>query len=281
MIVRHTKIWRALLACSVVLLVLANIGLWTNRTLADEERFADAAAEVLDRDEVRRELADSIVREVMAGNPVLYRLAARPAEIAVADLLATRGMQATLQSIARLLHRMLTTDERPAFIITQPLLQAIALTVAVVAPLQAASLTFDGSTTQVEMFARQDVPSYKRYVKSMRVVGPLAGLAGLVLLAASALDGGSRSRGLKRTAFALVATSAVTLLLIVPLRAATVAPIDDPAARTVVAGVYGEFVWLLVAQTAVLLIVGVVLWLVAARLQPRTAEATNVAPAGE
>lgn len=263
----QSSAWKALLACAAALLVFANVGLWITRGLADESRFSEAAADIVARDDIRRSMAESIVREALAEHPLLYRMARQPAESAVADLLATRGMQATLNIVARHVHRMLVTDERPTFLITAPLLQAIALAVAFVAPPQAASLTFDGQSTRVELFARQDIPTYGGYVDAFRVGAPLAAIGALSLILAAVLASGDRARGLRRVSYILLAAFAATLLSILPLRFAIVARIDDAAARMVTAGVFDQFIWILIAQSSLLLVAGGALWLVARQLR--------------
>jgi hypothetical protein len=264
--VSRNSTWNGFIALAAILLAIANIGLWANRGFADEARFASTATEVMEQAAVRQAIAEAIVREALVDHPMLYRLGGRAAENAVADLLGTPVMQTTQHAIAMHLHRMLVSDERPTFTITSRLLQAIALAVAVVAPLQAATFTFEAGTLHVELFARQDIPSYGTHLDALRVGGVISGLLALGLLAGSVIAGGTRRRAVRRAAFALVATFALTLALIVPLRSVVVAGIEDTSARTIVSEVYGALMWSLVAQAAFLLVAGVLLWIVAGQL---------------
>ncbi|HUG15427.1 MAG TPA: hypothetical protein VMM78_10450 [Thermomicrobiales bacterium] len=264
--------WRALIVRSAVLLTLANLGLWVDRGFADEARFVEAATDVLEQRSMREALAEAIVREALADFPALYRLGGGAAERAVADLLATPAMRATLQVIAMHLHVLLVSDERPAFVITSRLLQAIALAIALVAPLQAATLTLDGRTIQVELFARDDIPSYERYIDVARLGGLTAGLLALALLALAVLAAADRPRALPRVAYALMAAAVLSLLIVAPLRRVVTFRIDDTAARTIVTGVHGELAPLLVGQSVALLIAGILLWLAGMLTRPRAAE---------
>lgn len=254
--------WRTLVSIAAILVLLANLALWVERGFADETRFAEMATVALERDDVRQAMAEALVREALADQPLLYRVAGNAAERAIADLLATPGMESTLRLMATHLHLMLVSDQRPTFTINSRILQAIALAVAFVAPAQAPSLSFEGRTMQVELFARQDIPSYSTHIRVVRILGLVSGLLALAILVGSVLASTQRGRALMRVAYALVAAFVLSLLLIVPLRRTLESSIEDDTARTIVMAVYRDLTGTLVLQTAVLLAIAAALWLV-------------------
>ena len=255
----ETAIWRFLVAIAAVLLLAGNAAIWVDRSLADRDAFVETAVDELAREEVREEIAGEIVLAIIGNQPLIFQLARGPAELAVTRMLATPAFQPLLNLIAAGLHQMVVTGERPTIMIgaefLPPLLAAI---VAAIGP--GLPLAFQPQQIEIELFARQDIPSLERIIDPLQAVGLLCGIAGLVILALSVVVDRNRPRALRRVAFALFAVLAVTLLSIVPLRRLYLSQIEDETARSITADVLGAFTTQLIIQSLLLLVAGAILF---------------------
>ncbi len=280
----ETSIWRFLVAIAVVLLLIGNAAVWVHRSLADRDAFVETAVNELEREEVREEIAGEIVFAIIGNQPLIFQLARGPAELSVTRMLATPAFQPLLNLIAADLHRMVVTGERPTITIgpvfLPPLLAAIADAIGPGLP-----LAFQPQQIEIELFARQDIPSLKRVVDPLQAVGLLCGIAGLVILALSVVVDNNRPRALRRVALALFAVLAVTLLSIVPLRRLYISRIEDETARSITSEVLGAFTTQLIIQSLLLLMAGAILfalslWWRAALTRTPEGQHPPVAPAG-
>ncbi|HYI15356.1 MAG TPA: hypothetical protein VEX37_08195 [Thermomicrobiales bacterium] len=270
------SIWNILVVIAAVLLLIGNVAIWVNRSLADTDRFVETAAAELKNQETREAIAEQIVFAIMGDQQLVYQLAGDAAERAVTQLLATPGFQALLTLIATNLHQMIITGERPTITIGADFLPLIVE--AIFGAIGGGPL-FDApdQEIEIELFANRDIASLEWLVDPLQKIGLPCLLAGIVILALSIIVADDRRRGLRRAAIAASAALAITLLAIVPLRSLYLSRIDGDVANAIAPKVLGTLTNQLFLQTLLLLIPCIVLG--ALSLRQRTA--LTPAPAGE
>jgi drug/metabolite transporter (DMT)-like permease len=119
-------------------------------------------------------------------------------------------------------------------------------------------VALDDGTLRIELFSDSVLPSYESEITILRWAGIAAGIVGLVLLALPYAV--RRDRWSVRLAgLALMSTAVITFLVIVLANRIIDVQIDDRQLRTVVSNITDGFVGWLIAQTAIVLLIGIAL----------------------
>src|SRR5262245_39437816 len=112
---------RSLVAVLVGLLFtnLAMISLWSWRTFADSQGFADVATDMLNEPAVREIVADQIVTEIATQEAVapLAAIAQPGLEVVVEELVASHRFQGVFHTAVRELHRAIVEGQRSRLIV--------------------------------------------------------------------------------------------------------------------------------------------------------------------
>src|SRR5688572_28439380 len=109
----------ALVVAGAVLTNLAMVSVWSWRTFASSQGFADVTTDMLKEPAVREAVADQIVTALEDQEPTArIALAARPVvEAIVADLVATPGFQGVFHAGVRELHAAIVNGRSSRFVV--------------------------------------------------------------------------------------------------------------------------------------------------------------------
>jgi len=251
--------WRVCAVLAVVLLFVANLEAWAYPNVADTSQFVGTTRDVIEREEVREALATRIVDSLLVDAPTLRASIGDTLIAIVTGLLGSERFQAIFSGVATQLQLALVHGERLSIVIESPELQAVIMAmVQILAPDRAQELSLENGTLQIELFSDAVLPSYKSEITILRWAGIAAGIVGIVLLALPYAV--RRDRWSVRLAgIALVSTAIITFLVIVLANRIIDIQIDDRQLRTVVAHITDGFFGWLIAQTTVLLLLGIAL----------------------
>jgi hypothetical protein len=251
--------WRVCAVLAVVLLFVANLEAWAYPNVADTSQFVGTTRDVLEREEVRAALATRIVDALLADAPRLQEAIGDTLTAIVTGLLGSERFQAVFSAVASQLQLALVHGERLSIVIESPELQAVVMAmIRILAPERADEVALDDGTLRIELFSDSVLPSYESEITILRWAGIAAGIVGLVLLALPYAV--RRDRWSVRLAgLALMSTAVITFLVIVLANRIIDVQIDDRQLRTVVSNITDGFVGWLIAQTAIVLLIGIAL----------------------
>ena len=249
--------WWVCAAVAVVFLFVANLGAWAYPNVADTSRFVGTTREVLEREDVREALATRIVAGLLVDTPRLQEAIGDTLTAIVTGVLGSDLFQVIFSGVATQLQLALIHGERLSIAIESPELQAIVRAVIrTLAPDQSGNLALEGDTLRIELFSDAALPSYEAEITILRWAGVLAGIAGLVLVALPYAV--RRDRWSARLAgLALVSVAVMTFLVIFVANRIIDLQIDDQQLRTVISGITEEFFGWLIAQTFIVLFIGI------------------------
>ncbi len=241
---------------------LAMISLWSWRTFADSQGFADVATDMLEEPAVREVVADQIITSVEQQEAVARVAAtARPAlEVVVAELVASDRFQGVFHTGVRELHRAIVEGQRSRLLVdvhnATPLVrQSLELT----NPALAEALSDDALELLVGISQSTPLDTTMR-VSSLAgwLIAPLAALS-IGCFVVAVRSAGDRRRAVEVAGLGLVATGvAYFAVLAAGLNvAASVGETDGD--RTALRAVYWSTTGLLNIQAKVFLTIGTVL----------------------
>jgi hypothetical protein len=232
-----------LLVTGALLVLAAGIALYGQRAVLDEHQFADRATSTLQQDEVRDEIADRIAIRLVDAHPDLA--AGRPVlDAAAHDLVATPAFAHEFWRGAAAMHHSLFASTHDVVQLSLPgagrdLLKAVEVhsdTAALEMPATDPDLLALGGG-RLETTLRDTAPTANRLAR----LGPLALIAGLVLLMLAVLRAPTRRRGLRRAAMAVAAVAGVTLAGAAIARELLLATFDTSHGDAVVGTIWSAF----------------------------------------
>lgn len=259
------------LTAAVALLIsvfawLANVALWADRSVIDEEAFTATVARVLVSDPARAEIAETIVDEAIEQVPVLA-LVKSPLTGIVASILGTELMENTVEFTARQAYLTVVEGEMAPLVISLiEVKDALLGFLEGFAP-DVVELIPEAFFEAFEVLEEGALPSYSRLAAAAPWLWPIAALLGIGLAVTLLASSPRRPQALIAIGVALVVGA---LLTFVAGRIAQSAIIDDlkgDLVRLLGELSYDAFHASLVRQTLFLLgsgllvMLGVAVWL--------------------
>ena len=246
---------------------LAMISLWSWRTFADSQGFADVTTDMLEEPAVREVVAEQIITAIEQQEAVARVAAtARPAlEVVVAELVASDRFQGVFHTGVRELHRAIVEGQRSRLLVNvddaTPLVrQSLELT----NPELAEALPDDALDVLVGISQSTPLDTTMR-VSSLAgwLIAPLAALAVVCFVVAvrSAVD---RRRALEVTGLGLVATGVAHFAVLAAGLNVAASVGETDGDRTALRAVYWSVTSLLNVQAKVFITIGTVLAIAAA-----------------
>lgn len=251
--------WRACVVLAAALLFIANLEAWAYPSVADTSEFVETARSALGREDVREALATRAVEALFSDAPRLMAAIGDAVIAMVTGLLGSETFEALFAGVASQLQRAITRGETVAVVIESRDLQMVVLAVAsILDPEGSENLVLDGGTLRIELFRAGTIPSYESEIAILRWAGIGAGLVGLFLLALPYAVRRDRW-SIRLAGLALVAVALVTFALVLVAGRLIDLQLDDPHVETVVGGIADGFLGRLVAQTFIVLLLGMAL----------------------
>jgi hypothetical protein len=240
---------RALWPCAVLLItgallvLLAGVAWYGERTVIDERAFADRATAALGQDEVDDEIAARIAERILLQHPELA--GRRPVlDAAAHDLVSTPAFAQEFHSgVAAMHHALFADSSEPVRLVTPgaggDLLNQIEMhstaTAREVPRADPELLQLGGG--RLETGLRKAAP----VARSLAQLAPFAFVAGLVLLTLAVLRAPTRRRGLRRAAMALASVGGVTLAGLAIARALVLSTFDTSHGDAVVSTIWDAY----------------------------------------
>jgi len=216
------------LTAAVALLIsvfawLANVALWADRSVIDEEAFTATVARVLVSDPARAEIAETIVDEAIEQVPVLA-LVKSPLTGIVASILGTELMENTVEFTARQAYLTVVEGEMAPLVISLiEVKDALLGFLEGFAP-DVVELIPEAFFEAFEVLEEGALPSYSRLAAAAPWLWPIAALLGIGLAVTLLASSPRRPQALIAIGVALVVGA---LLTFVAGRIAQSAIIDD------------------------------------------------------
>jgi len=270
---RRDHVSVALVVIGGLLLNLSALCLWTWRTFASSQGFADVATDMLKEPAVRqlvaRQMVAALEDQELAGAGDMV-VAARPLiEQVVEQVVATTAFQGIFHSGVEQVHAAVFAGHRTRLLVpvddavqlVSDALRVISPTLADAIPDTALTVAV-GITQSVWVERAMSVASIAGWV-----AGPLA-LAGMACFAASVRKSSDRRRAVEWVGLFMFASGVCLFTLLFLALQLVASNGDDPVHRTALRAVFWSVTHLLNIEGKVLIIAGAVLWVSAANAAP-------------
>lgn len=251
--------WRACAILAAVLLFVGSLQAWAYPNITDTSRFVETTGEALQREDVREALATRVVDALLQDYPIMLATVRDTMIAAVTGLLGSETFEALFTTVASQLQRALVHGEQLGISIESRELQVSVLAIArVLDPEGSRNLALEDGVLQIELFSDRDIPSFESELTILRWVGIAAGLVGLFLLVVPFVR--RRDRWSVRLAgLVLMSVALATFLTVLLANRFIDLRVSDSQANTVINGIADGFFGWLIAQTVIVLLIGVVL----------------------
>jgi hypothetical protein len=171
-----------LLVVAGLLVPFALVGVWTHQVLLDRERFTNLSDDLLDRQAVRRGLADKIVEQLEETRPGLS--AGEPALRGGVEIaLTTPAYRAVFKQSLGEVHDQLTSDQDTLELNIDPAVDLARAQLAGSSPRIANALPPSSEVPPIELASRSDVPVLWGAVDAAQRIALVTPLLVLVLVA--------------------------------------------------------------------------------------------------
>ncbi len=258
---------RALLLAGILLLNLSMVALWSWRTFASSQGFADVTTDMLKEPAVREAVAEQIADELeQQTTTAQFTVTARPVvEAVVADLVATDAFQGVFHAGVRELHSAVVEGRRSRLLVNvDDVGEIVKKRLALVNPQLAESLP--DAAIDVAVGVSQSTP-IDTTMRLSSLAGWLAlplAVASLTCLTLAVRRATDRRRAIETIGLVLVATGAVHFaILSVGVNLAASLGGDDRE-RTALRAVFWSTTHLLNVQAKIVITIGTVLAIAAA-----------------
>lgn len=251
--------WRACAILAAVLLFIGSLQAWAYPNITDTSRFVETTGEALQREDVREALATRVVDGLLQDYPIMLATVRDTMIATVTGLLGSETFEALFTTVATQLQRALVHGEQLGISIESRELQVSVLAIArVLDPEGSRNLALEDGVLQIELFSDRDIPSFESELTNLRWAGIAAGLVGLFLLVVPFVR--RRDRWSVRLAgLVLMGVALATFLTVLLANRYIDLRVSDSQANTVINGIADGFFGWLIAQTVIVLLIGVVL----------------------
>jgi len=246
-----------------VFLVLTSIGLWLERQIFNEERFKNTAVGVIKTDQVREAIADEIIIIVTGDFPELQNLATEFVEPTLAELLNSDFVSSAVEEVAGEIQVALTSSEPQAVAIdisgiTGPLKTAAGFIPNLNSDVENAIKDLPAS---IELIEKGGIPSIFTIGLILMWIGRLTGVTALVIFGVMVWKAIAKrqSQILRTLGIYISIGAAIFLVLIWAISSPLLATIGSGNIRVIVTNIFEAFLRILVNQTWVILVGGLVL----------------------
>ncbi len=249
----------ALIVVAALLLLVANLSIWIWSSIIDEDGFTEIAYSATTEEEVRHAIATIIINDLMESIPIARTLFGDQIISTLSDILSTEPFSLTFDRIVSTTHRILVSGSSEAVVIDT---SSISRIVNVLNLALWTSTTGESSRqfpSEIVLVEARTFPGIKRIVDVTPWAAVIAVAGTLVTAGAAILLAANRRLALIATGLATLGVAALTLALVIPLRAMVLNDVIIREQRTIVGAVYDGLLVSLRTQTLVLAGFGAIL----------------------
>jgi hypothetical protein len=259
---RGTVTFLVIVGC--ILLAVANITVWAARDLLDARRFGSLVAEGLQTDQSAQVLAGEIVDLLLTEFPDIPQIVRLPAEELVAVLLQRPAFTIVFEGAAGTANVVMTTDVDD--VVSIDLERVLPFLIAIITAIDPELAADISATTQdsrvLQLMSHDELPGLKQASRITPWLALVTLLGAVVIFGVVLWRAADRARALKYSGVGVIISAAIGLLIVLPARLAVENNIVNPQVRVIVGEVWTALARPLVAQSLLLIILGVIVLIV-------------------
>lgn len=266
-----TVIWLSILA--VIFILVFNFSFWLNRSIFDKEAFVNETVTVIQSQDVRNAIAGEIIDQAFADLPLIRETVGDFAQSAISGLLGSRAIKPVIRALAAGFNDLITAKEPKAVVIdTSGIVNFIKPIASAVNQRLGTQIPTD-LPTSIVLVKKGQIPTIYSWGMVLLWVGPVVGLIGLgIIVGMIWVSHASKRRSVLKIIGATLALGGVIFIILVSMfQSPILASIDSENVRTIVSNIYSAFAGRLMAQTWLLVFIGV-LFVVVGYTLPRFLE---------
>lgn len=255
-----------LIIVATLLLLVANVGVWVETGILNEDSFVEITTDTFDADNVRTAIAERIVDTALADRPTILDLVGDRATSIIAEILGTSFVQGIVERAAGLIFDFLVyNDGNRVAINLEPIKDIIAQIVNLVAPEGSEVIQTDQIPDEIVILNEGEVPSIEPIITWTGWTAFIAGLLSVGLFALVLWRGWStpnRNSYLKWIGGSVAIGAVIFLALTLGAKSTIVLIIDNSTGDVVISETYENLVRQLQAQSLILVVIGIAIWFV-------------------
>ena len=247
----------------IALVLLANIGLWLERQVFNEEQFVETAVETIRTSRVRGAIASQIIETTLGDLPELERLANEFIKPTLRDLLDSDVIVPAMEEIGGQIQTALVSSKPAAIAIdisglTTPAKAAVDFIPNIDPEVKT---TVEDLPSSIELLEKGAIPSIFTLGVTLLWLGRVAAVAALAIIIGLAWSAVTKKRSyiLKTLGYSVSIGAIIFLVLTWTFKSPLLATVGTGNARIIVGDLYAAFIDLLVQQTWVIFAGGLVI----------------------
>ena len=259
---------------ATLFLMLANVGLWVNRSILDRENFTTQVTAVIQSEEAREAITAEVLDNALENYPAIRQIAANTFEPGIAGLFGSSTFQPIVDALVEEIHASLLSPEpREISINISGTAETIRQLVSVTNALSSQTSFKVDIPDKIVLVEAGEIPSIYNWSITMVWVGSIAGLLGigLVVYLIWAVDRKIRPRALKILGSTLAVGGIVSLIILSNSTPTFFASIESSNTQIVAVNLYETLTDRLEKQTWTLFFIGI-LFLIVGVVLPKIEE---------
>lgn len=237
---------------AVILLLLANVGLWLSRTLYNPENFSSITIETFQKPEVRDAIATQIVDKTLADRPLAEQVIGDPVRNAISGALESQTFKSIFERLAIRFQKYLTTSNKEDVTIEVGQLSTFINNIAAAISPQLSEQVPDVPLRTITLVESESLPDINRYLKPFVNLGPIAGLLSLIIIIYLTYISENRLQILRKISQYFLIGILLFSLTIPYARTVLQGNTSNQEAQIVITATYDAFAEVLIRQLAIL-----------------------------
>lgn len=247
---------------ATVLFLLANLAIWLNRNIFDQETFRTHITQVLETDEVGDAIASKILDQTLEERPIVRRLSEGLVKSSVKGVLRSSTFRPAIENLIDEIHIRFISKNTDAITINISGTEDF---------IEKATSLVDSEKIQenrkfeipkeIVLVGEGEIPSIYGWGIVLLWSGMLGGLIGLGILIIMLWNTSEKGRIsiLKIFGSTLVLGSLIMLISVYNFQPSLTTQIENPSTRVILLGLYNSSVEQLIVQTKLMILLGILI----------------------
>jgi len=246
---------------ATILLLLANISTWLNRTVYNRDVFVKTSTAIMSNSQTSEIVAKQISTELYSKTPILKSIAEQPTENLIVGILQSDFFTRVYKKFSTELHTAMMSSPSKAIAIDISALKSTFATVAQIVDPKALDEVKVKIPNEIVLFEQNEIPSIIESTYWLILIGPIAGITALIIFAAFLIIGYPKKTKETLLIFgsSLLIGSLIFLYMITAIEPYLFSSINESLVRDLLHQVFAVFTASLSEQSSVLVISSIIM----------------------
>lgn len=248
-----------LIVVATIFILFANFTFWLNRYIFDPQNFKEVTTKTIQEESSREALAEEIVDEALADNPILEEAIGERLEEVIANLLDSDVSETLFEKVALVIQKQITTSDQKDVSIDMTVIKGFLGSLSgVVSPDDPESLKVEDIPDELVIIEKDELPNISVFGDVVFWIAPWAFVLGILLFAYVIYAAMERSWVFKVCGLSLIIGSVIAIIMPYLLTPAIFASATSENLKIVLVNIYQGFAAKFLWQSLIVIIIGLI-----------------------